>query len=88
MSSVRRANGRPTATARRSRPSGARTTSASSTRSSRRPASTLLEHDGSYPGDVDVTARPPLQKGDAGLALGAVADHHRLLQMVPAEAST
>jgi len=23
----------------------------------------LLEHDGSYPGDVDVTARPPLQKG-------------------------
>ncbi len=24
---------------------------------------TLLEHDGSYPGDRDVTARPPLQKG-------------------------
>ena len=24
---------------------------------------TLLEHDGSYPGDVDVVARPPLQKG-------------------------
>ena len=24
---------------------------------------TLLEHDGSYPGDVDVTPRPPLQKG-------------------------
>lgn len=24
---------------------------------------TLLEHDGSYPGDVDITARPPLQKG-------------------------
>lgn len=24
---------------------------------------TLLEHDGSYPGDVDVLARPPLQKG-------------------------
>ena len=24
----------------------------------------LLEHDGSYPGDVDVTARPPLQKGE------------------------
>jgi hypothetical protein len=23
----------------------------------------LLEHDGSYPGDLDVTARPPLQKG-------------------------
>jgi len=23
-----------------------------------------LEHDGSYPGDVDVTARPPLQKGE------------------------
>jgi len=23
----------------------------------------LLEHDGSYPGDVDITARPPLQKG-------------------------
>jgi hypothetical protein len=23
----------------------------------------LLEHDGSYPGDVDVTCRPPLQKG-------------------------
>jgi len=23
----------------------------------------LLEHDGSYPGDVDVTPRPPLQKG-------------------------
>ncbi len=23
----------------------------------------LLEHDGSYPGDVDTTARPPLQKG-------------------------
>ncbi|MEQ8766530.1 MAG: alpha-galactosidase [Planctomycetota bacterium] len=26
---------------------------------------TLLEHDGSYPGDVDVTPRPPLQKGEA-----------------------
>ena len=26
---------------------------------------TLLEHDGSYPGDVDVTARPPLQQGEA-----------------------
>ncbi len=26
---------------------------------------TLLEHDGSYPGDVDVTARPPWQKGEA-----------------------
>lgn len=25
---------------------------------------TLLEHDGSYPGDVDVTARPPFQKGE------------------------
>lgn len=25
----------------------------------------LLEHDGSYPGDVDVTPRPPLQKGKA-----------------------
>jgi len=25
---------------------------------------TLLEHDGSYPGDVDVTPRPPLQKGE------------------------
>ena len=25
---------------------------------------TLLEHDGPYPGDVDVTARPPLQKGE------------------------
>ncbi len=25
----------------------------------------LLEHDGSYPGDVDVTPRPPLQKGEA-----------------------
>ncbi len=25
----------------------------------------LLEHDGSYPGDRDVTARPPLQKGAA-----------------------
>ena len=25
---------------------------------------TLFEHDGSYPGDVDVTARPPLQKGE------------------------
>jgi hypothetical protein len=24
---------------------------------------TLLEHDGPYPGDVDVTSRPPLQKG-------------------------
>jgi hypothetical protein len=24
----------------------------------------LLEHDGSYPGDVDVTERPPLQKGE------------------------
>lgn len=24
---------------------------------------TLLEHDGSYPGDLDVTPRPPLQKG-------------------------
>ncbi|MFH1919272.1 MAG: hypothetical protein ABIP48_05200 [Planctomycetota bacterium] len=24
---------------------------------------TLLEHDGSYPGDLDVTVRPPLQKG-------------------------
>jgi len=24
---------------------------------------TLLEHDGSYPGDLDTTARPPLQKG-------------------------
>ena len=24
---------------------------------------TLLEHDGSYPGDLDVTSRPPLQKG-------------------------
>lgn len=24
----------------------------------------LLEHDGSYPGDVDVTPRPPLQKGE------------------------
>lgn len=24
----------------------------------------LLEHDGSYPGDVDVTSRPPLQKGE------------------------
>ena len=24
----------------------------------------LLEHDGSYPGDIDVTARPPLQKGE------------------------
>lgn len=24
----------------------------------------LLEHDGPYPGDVDVTARPPLQKGE------------------------
>ena len=24
----------------------------------------LLEHDGSYPGDVDTTARPPLQKGE------------------------
>jgi len=23
----------------------------------------LLEHDGSYPGDVDITSRPPLQKG-------------------------
>ena len=26
---------------------------------------TLLEHDGPYPGDVDTTARPPLQKGEA-----------------------
>jgi hypothetical protein len=26
---------------------------------------TLLEHDGPYPGDVDVTARPPLQKGES-----------------------
>ncbi|MCA9218662.1 MAG: hypothetical protein KDB27_36585, partial [Planctomycetales bacterium] len=25
---------------------------------------TLLEHEGPYPGDVDVTARPPLQKGE------------------------
>ena len=25
----------------------------------------LLEHDGSYPGDVDVTPRPPFQKGEA-----------------------
>ena len=25
---------------------------------------TLLEHDGPYPGDVDVTPRPPLQKGE------------------------
>ncbi len=25
---------------------------------------TLLEHDGSYPGDVDITARPPRQKGE------------------------
>lgn len=25
----------------------------------------LLEHDGSYPGDVDITPRPPLQKGPA-----------------------
>lgn len=25
----------------------------------------LLEHDGPYPGDVDVTARPPLQKGES-----------------------
>lgn len=25
----------------------------------------VLEHDGPYPGDVDVTARPPLQKGEA-----------------------
>lgn len=25
----------------------------------------LLEHDGSYPGDVDVTPRPPYQKGEA-----------------------
>jgi len=24
----------------------------------------LLEHDGSYPGDIDVTPRPPLQKGE------------------------
>ena len=24
----------------------------------------LLEHDGSYPGDVDITPRPPLQKGE------------------------
>ncbi len=24
----------------------------------------MLEHDGTYPGDVDVTARPPLQKGE------------------------
>ena len=26
---------------------------------------TLLEHDGPYPGDVDVTPRPPLQSGEA-----------------------
>ena len=26
---------------------------------------TLLEHDGPYPGDVDVTPRPPLQKGES-----------------------
>lgn len=26
---------------------------------------TLLEHDGPYPGDVDVTARPPRQKGES-----------------------
>ena len=26
---------------------------------------TLLEHDGSYPGDVDTVARPPLQKGES-----------------------
>jgi hypothetical protein len=25
---------------------------------------TLLEHDGPYPGDVDITPRPPLQKGE------------------------
>jgi hypothetical protein len=25
---------------------------------------TLFEHDGSYPGDVDITSRPPLQKGE------------------------
>ena len=56
--------------------SGGRTTSASSTQFFEQTGFDLLEHDGSYPGDVDVTARPPLQKGLRRLALGAVADHH------------
>ncbi|MBD3174126.1 MAG: hypothetical protein GF320_03015 [Armatimonadia bacterium] len=29
-----------------------------------RTGQTVLEHDGSYPGDIDVTPRPPLQKGE------------------------
>ena len=37
-----------------------------------RRVSDVLEHDGPYPGDVDVTPRPPLQKGERRLALGAV----------------
>ena len=37
---------------------------------------TLLEHDGPYPGDVDITARPPLQKGasDSRWVQGSIAN--------------
>ena len=41
----------------------------------------LLEHDGSYPGDVDVTPRPASAEGNQGLPLGTVADHFGLLQV-------
>ncbi len=41
---------------------------------------TLLEHDGPYPGDVDVTPRPPLQKGEQDsrwVQWGIAADFYR-----------
>jgi hypothetical protein len=40
----------------------------------------LLEHDGSYPGDHDATARPPLQKGytdSRWVQFGIIADFYR-----------
>lgn len=40
----------------------------------------LLEHDGSYPGDVDAAARPPLQKGTADsqwVQFGIIRDFYR-----------
>lgn len=40
----------------------------------------LLEHDGSYPGDVDAAARPPLQKGVADsqwVQFGIIRDFYR-----------
>ena len=43
---------------------------------------TLLEHDGSYPGDLDAAHPPPSSKGGSRFALGPMANHFLFLYVV------